>query len=61
MRYPLVDKSVIAQWSHYNPHNDYKQLIDELIPIWNKEQRQWKREADDCPTVYEYLKTFIHT
>jgi tryptophan halogenase len=60
MRYPLVDESVVSQWQHYNPNTDYKKYIDEMIPIWNKEQRQYKREADDCPTIYEYLKNNIH-
>lgn len=60
MRYDTIDESVISQWSHYNKHIDYKKITDELIPIWNKEQRQWKREAEDCPTVYEYLKNNIH-
>lgn len=60
MRYDTIDESVITQWSHYNKHIDYKKITDELIPIWNKEQRQWKREAEDCPTVYEYLKNNIH-
>ena len=60
MRWPVVDESVVAQWSHYNRHNNYKQIIDEIIPLWNKEQRQWKREADDSPTLYEFLKTNIY-
>lgn len=60
LRYDTIDESTIAQWSHYNKHIDYKKKVDELIPIWNKEQRQWKREADDCPNLYQYLKDNIH-
>jgi len=58
--YNTIDESVIAQWSHYNKHIDYKKKVDELIPIWNKEQRQWKREADDCSNLYHYLRDNIH-
>lgn len=60
MRYFPVDESVIAQWNHHYPHNDYKKIVDDLISIWNVEQRLWKIEADDSPTVYEYLKSNIY-
>lgn len=59
LNYPVVDMSVIKQWE-FAYQQDYKEMIDSIIPVWNKEQRQWKREADDCPTLYKYLKTKIH-
>lgn len=55
----VVDMSVIKQWEHYNG-TDYKKMIDDLIPTWKKEQRLQMREAEDCPSLYQYLKDNIH-
>lgn len=60
MRYFIVDENVIKLWEFHNPHMRYREGIDKLIPIWNKEQRQWKREAEDSPSLYEYLRDNIY-
>lgn len=58
--YYIVDKTIIKTWEFFNDGRDYKKMIDELIPIWEKEKRMCRREADDSPTLYHYLKNKIH-
>lgn len=59
MNYFNIDESVISQWSFFN-QRDYKQIVDELIPIWNQNQKNWKTSADCSPTLYQYLNKNIY-
>lgn len=61
MNYFNIDESVIEQWSFWNRNIDYKQKVDELIPIWNHFQNHYKANSDNCPTLYQYLKENIYS
>lgn len=59
MQYYNIDESIISQWTFWNNVN-YKQIVDELIPVWNEMQKKWKKVSDSSPTLYRYLKDTIY-
>lgn len=52
-----MENVINRSYYHYFPSLDeVKNTIDEMIPIWENEQMKWKQYADECPTLYEYLR-----
>lgn len=59
LNYFPVDKNTIQEWELWRGI-DYKKAIDNLQRYWDANQKLWQEEADNCQTVYEYLKENIH-
>lgn len=52
-----MENVINRSYYHYFPSLDeVKNTIDEMIPVWQEKQKEWKMYADECPTLYEYLR-----
>jgi len=61
MNYNFITKLDIDLLKLSNPHVDYESLVEESSESWDYWYSKNLEKALRCPTLYEYLKTNIHT
>jgi tryptophan halogenase len=59
MNYFPVSKENIERWNHYDNTN-YYDLCASTWSLWEAYRARWQQEADESPTMYQWLKDNIH-
>lgn len=55
LNYPIVSEHNIRDAIFYNKHNGHKEMVDNLLPIWEANKKVAERLSKQCPTIVEYL------
>lgn len=61
MNYDLMDEAELTQMMHFHREYNYKEIIDNIDMEWEDIKMRRYEIAMQCPSLYEYLKTNIHT
>jgi tryptophan halogenase len=59
LNYFPVNKHAIDRWTH-NDGVDYYERCKDTWNIWKTFRKFWQEEADNSPTMYQWLKENIH-
>jgi len=59
LNYFPVDKNTIDVWQNSIGVN-YYELTQPIFELWEEKRKQWQKEADASPTMYQWLKENRH-
>lgn len=59
LNYFPVNKHDIEYWEHYDGLNYYDSCKN-IWTMWDLSRKKWQEEADNSPTMYQWLKENIH-
>ena len=59
LNYFPVNKDIIQRWKHFEGVDAY-QLCQNTFKLWEQFRKNWNKEADNSPTMYQWLKENIH-
>ena len=59
LNYFPINKDTLEMWSSYD-ENDYMNQIEKTISMWDLYQHIWQEEANESPTMYQWLLENIY-
>lgn len=59
LNYLPVNQHTIDRWKHWTGI-DYYEHCKNTWNLWEKNRENWQKEANSCPTMYEWLKENIY-
>jgi len=59
LNYFPVNKHTINRWTHFD-NIDYYDFCKNTWDLWDAFRKTWQEEADESPTMYQWLKENIH-